>query len=1028
MPTLVVEHAGTRRGGVIPGRVLIGRLPTNGISIPESNISRLHAWINRTPDGHYFVGDCGSLTGTFVNGQPVEGQRPLSNGDKIKIGKALATFFSANTLPPGYTQINLAGQPPMKDIQAGGILFDCVCGAPHWVKAPAAGQTQECRHCGRAYIVPSQTGAVAQSLVEEPPPVEAYAPPEYEPLPLDPLPLEPLPLEVHAEPEPIAVDLTEEHPAESHPIELEPLPLEPLQLHEVHEHAAEPEPLALEPLDELPLEEVAPEHEPLAEHHASEHVEEPDAFAVEELEELPIDEHPAEHEPEPLEPLSEEPLELEPLQPGAHAPAAEQDELGELEPLPVEELAPEAEELKPAEHWTANELGMAPVDHHPAHMEWQLEPAAETLSEVEEPLEAEAEAHHEPEASQPVSPAAAAEPPALAEIAHEPEDLDIAVTPVAAPDLVEEPEPAPWEAPHEPTGAEVPVAAIEPLDEPVEELAPVPVEEPHEPMHADIPVAVAEPHAAAIEEFEPAPWDKPHEPTHMDAPAAVDEPHAATVEEREPAPWDQAHEPMHAETPGAVAAPVGDPEPAPWDHPHESTPEPAHVEAPIAAEPLAAPVAEFEPAPWDQGHEPADEPTHVEAPAATLEPLEAPAEESASAPWDEPHEPTQAQIPVEPVETLAEPVEELSPASEEPEHGPADVPVMDEFSLPLPGSLELHEPGSEPLDHAHALPLPPEEEPLEDFDLESPQAAAEPAAVPAAIATAHEPSVEELPEEQPVPESKAVSATSQGAPVELEIDEPVVELQEDIDPAEPESFPADEEQLMMAPVESAPWADQPGARSSTGAIPHSAMDDGLDEVLAPDAAPAAGTRQADAFDIAEREPAARRGGARGAAAPVGTATQVCSICQTAIGASDEMHICPSCGLTFHEECWTENRGCSAYGCPQVNALAPKTDGAKPRTASAATVPSAAPREPGFPTEFVFLAASVAGALLGAFVFGGPAAAVGICTLIYTMVFKGRKRRGVLYAAIVISVIGIVAGFFCSNYFWYGALVGKWAHR
>jgi ssDNA-binding Zn-finger/Zn-ribbon topoisomerase 1 len=40
----------------------------------------------------------------------------------------------------------------------------------------------------------------------------------------------------------------------------------------------------------------------------------------------------------------------------------------------------------------------------------------------------------------------------------------------------------------------------------------------------------------------------------------------------------------------------------------------------------------------------------------------------------------------------------------------------------------------------------------------------------------------------------------------------------------------------------------------------------------------------------------------------------CSICQTAIVTGEKVVQCPDCGLPFHDECWTENRGCSAYGC------------------------------------------------------------------------------------------------------------------
>ncbi|HEX5245309.1 MAG TPA: FHA domain-containing protein [Tepidisphaeraceae bacterium] len=48
-----------------------------------------------------------------------------------------------------------------------------------------------------------------------------------------------------------------------------------------------------------------------------------------------------------------------------------------------------------------------------------------------------------------------------------------------------------------------------------------------------------------------------------------------------------------------------------------------------------------------------------------------------------------------------------------------------------------------------------------------------------------------------------------------------------------------------------------------------------------------------------------------------TALETCAICQSPMTQGEATHVCPSCGLVFHEECWKENRGCAAYGCAQV---------------------------------------------------------------------------------------------------------------
>jgi FHA domain len=49
----------------------------------------------------------------------------------------------------------------------------------------------------------------------------------------------------------------------------------------------------------------------------------------------------------------------------------------------------------------------------------------------------------------------------------------------------------------------------------------------------------------------------------------------------------------------------------------------------------------------------------------------------------------------------------------------------------------------------------------------------------------------------------------------------------------------------------------------------------------------------------------------------------CGVCHTPISMFEETVHCPSCRLPFHSDCWAENRGCSAYGCPQVGALEEK---------------------------------------------------------------------------------------------------------
>ena len=43
----------------------------------------------------------------------------------------------------------------------------------------------------------------------------------------------------------------------------------------------------------------------------------------------------------------------------------------------------------------------------------------------------------------------------------------------------------------------------------------------------------------------------------------------------------------------------------------------------------------------------------------------------------------------------------------------------------------------------------------------------------------------------------------------------------------------------------------------------------------------------------------------------------CPICRCGFEENDEIRICPDCKTPHHDECWSENRGCSTYGCPSA---------------------------------------------------------------------------------------------------------------
>ena len=112
MPSLIIEKSGKRYGGRITSRILIGRLPTNGIAIADSSVSRLHAWIDIDENGQFFIGDSGSISGTQVNGRNIEKRRTLEDLDNIKIGETHILFSIEEQLPAGVESTSLAGKPP----------------------------------------------------------------------------------------------------------------------------------------------------------------------------------------------------------------------------------------------------------------------------------------------------------------------------------------------------------------------------------------------------------------------------------------------------------------------------------------------------------------------------------------------------------------------------------------------------------------------------------------------------------------------------------------------------------------------------------------------------------------------------------------------------------------------------------------------------------------------------------------------------------------------------------------------------
>jgi pSer/pThr/pTyr-binding forkhead associated (FHA) protein len=94
-PALVIRAGGGREGESFPvdgERMSIGRRPDSEVFLDDVTVSRDHALLIRRGDDWY-IDDCGSLNGTYVNRERIESRR-LEEGDELQIGKYKLTFHA----------------------------------------------------------------------------------------------------------------------------------------------------------------------------------------------------------------------------------------------------------------------------------------------------------------------------------------------------------------------------------------------------------------------------------------------------------------------------------------------------------------------------------------------------------------------------------------------------------------------------------------------------------------------------------------------------------------------------------------------------------------------------------------------------------------------------------------------------------------------------------------------------------------------------------------------------------------------
>lgn len=96
---LEVYPLAKKSGAAFGDRITIGRTSNNDVVIPDTSVSRLHAYIRRDGDG-WIVADAGSKNGSWLLGAVLEPrrERPLMSRAMLRLGDVDLTFYVAADL------------------------------------------------------------------------------------------------------------------------------------------------------------------------------------------------------------------------------------------------------------------------------------------------------------------------------------------------------------------------------------------------------------------------------------------------------------------------------------------------------------------------------------------------------------------------------------------------------------------------------------------------------------------------------------------------------------------------------------------------------------------------------------------------------------------------------------------------------------------------------------------------------------------------------------------------------------------
>jgi pSer/pThr/pTyr-binding forkhead associated (FHA) protein len=139
----IVEGDDAGRQTPLEGSIEIGREASTGLPIDDEQASRRHTRVTAEGD-HALVEDLGSTNGTYLNGQPIEGQRTLRPGDRLRVGLTIFELRTAADVQrqpsavipvPQVTQLGTGVLEPVPEEE---LMPEPVSEAPAEAGAPSA--------------------------------------------------------------------------------------------------------------------------------------------------------------------------------------------------------------------------------------------------------------------------------------------------------------------------------------------------------------------------------------------------------------------------------------------------------------------------------------------------------------------------------------------------------------------------------------------------------------------------------------------------------------------------------------------------------------------------------------------------------------------------------------------------------------------------------------------------------------------------------------------------------------------------